>query len=67
MKRTILLLTMGALLVSGCARVFPMTHHASTPKQPASHVTTKAAPHSAAPLPIAPSSAPSKTTPAHKS
>jgi hypothetical protein len=65
MKRLILLATCGALLLSGCARVFPgMTHHAAAPKQPAAHVATKTT--STAPAKT-PAPAPAKPAAAHKS
>ena len=65
MKRTILLVALTALALGGCARSFPsMTHRASTSKQPATHVATKASVPSTAKTPAA---APAKTANAHKS
>jgi PBP1b-binding outer membrane lipoprotein LpoB len=65
MKRTIVAVMLTALMVSGCARIFPgMSHRAAAPKQPAAHVATKVS-H---PTPTkTPASAPAKPTAAHKS
>ena len=83
MKRTLLVVTLIAVAIGGCAKSFPgMSRHATSPKpspaaihptarspakQPATHLATKAASPATSQFRSAPATTPAKTTVSHKS